>query len=371
MKNVLKKYDVKLIVRGPVFVGDGKEIGKKEYIFLSGRQVGVVDFTKLYMLARKYGKDKSLEKYMLEEWMNLEVWLKKEKLYDEVQKHCLKYILGMGDTQLAKGSKTQIMSCIKDHEGNPYLPGSTLKGLLRTVLGVEGLKGEMTKNIASKTVREADDSTRRRVNRKSFLRNASMETEGLVFRKLARPKTRPSDAVNDILSGLIVSDSEPIPISKLVLAQKVEKGVSGEEKTLNLLREAIMPGTEVMFTITVDSSICPFDKESILEAIAGFASAYNKCFLSTFSDAAPLKGNQVLVGGGTGFVSKTLVYPLLGKEQGVETTAKIIDATLPQNLKSRHKHYQDKRLGVSPHIMKCTWYGGRTVQMGLCDVEFC
>ena len=121
--------------------------------------------------------------------------------------------------------------------------------------------------------------------------------------------------------------------------------------------------------MTIDRSICHWDKAYIEKAVADFSKLYNECFVSTFKEAAPLKANQVLLGGGTGYVSKTLVYPLLGKKAGVETAARIIDATLPYKIRSKHKHNQDVRLGVSPHILKCTWFGGRTVQMGLCDIE--
>ena len=371
MKNVLEKHEVKLTVRGPVFVGDGKEIDKKEYLFLGGKKVGVVDFARLYGLAKSRGKEKALEKYMLEEYTYLEAWLKREGLYDEAVKKSLRYTISMGDNQLTRGTKTQIMSCIKDGEGSPYLPGSSIKGMLRTILGYEGLKEAPDKGrLASQIQKGAEHAVSQgKVNRKNFLSKETKELEISLFRNLNRPTTKPRDAVNDVLSGLIVGDSEPVPLSQLVLAQKVERNVYGEEKTLNLLREAFMPGTEICFPLTIDRSICSWDKDYIEKAIADFSKLYNECFISAFKDAVPLKANQVLLGGGTGYVSKTLVYPLLGKKAGVESAARIIDATLPYKIRSKHKHNQDVRLGVSPHILKCTWFGGRTVQMGLCDIE--
>jgi len=371
MKNVLEKYELKLTVRGPVFVGDGKEIDKKEYIFLSNGKVGVVDFAKLYGLAKSKGKDRALEKYMLEEYITLDKWLRRERLYEDALRKALRYEINMGDNQLARGSRTQIMSCLKDNTGCPYIPGSSIKGMLRTILGYEGLKrtARVREDLSGKLLREVDNAARQgRVRRNIFLSRTAGETEARLFRTFNRPQTKPDDAVNDVMSGLIIGDSAPVAGNRLVLVQKVEQNVSGEEKTRNLLREAFMPGTEISFPVTIDRSVCPWDKSDLETAIAAFANVYNKHFLAKFKGAPPLKPNQVLVGGGTGFVSKTLVYPLLG-EQGVGATARIIDATLPAQLKARHKHAQDARLGVSPHILKCTWFGGRTVQMGLCDLE--
>ena len=55
MRKALKTYNLELKVQGPVFVGSGEEIQKKEYVFLNGRHaLGVVDIEKLYQLA--YGK---------------------------------------------------------------------------------------------------------------------------------------------------------------------------------------------------------------------------------------------------------------------------------------------------------------------------
>ena len=36
MRQILKTYNLELKVQGPVFVGNGEEIQKKEYVFLNG-----------------------------------------------------------------------------------------------------------------------------------------------------------------------------------------------------------------------------------------------------------------------------------------------------------------------------------------------
>ena len=44
MRQILKTYNLELKVQGTVFVGNGEEIQKKEYVFLNGRHaLGVVD----------------------------------------------------------------------------------------------------------------------------------------------------------------------------------------------------------------------------------------------------------------------------------------------------------------------------------------
>lgn len=362
MKKFLDSYQVKLVARGPVFVGSGREIGKKEYIFLPQNKVGVMDINKLYGLVRIERKAKSFEQYMLSGYLSLEEWLRKEKLYEQAYKTCLRYSLDKGHTQLVKGTHTQIMECIKDVYGQPYIPGSSLKGMLRGVLATARILSDekLCHKLREEVRRNLDEKTKR----KRYLSVSSGRVEQNLFRLLRRPDTDTRDAVNDVLSGMTVSDSEPLSVRQLVLAQKVERKVDGEEKTLNLLRESLCPGTEIKFTITIDHSRCQEDKESILHGIEAFDRAYNENFLQEFQKIGLLRPPQVFVGGGSGFVGKTLVYPLMGKKEGVQSVVKIFANT---GVSYRHKHKMDVQLGVSPHILKCSWYSGRTVQMGLCD----
>lgn len=79
-----------------------------------------------------------------------------------------------------------------------------------------------------------------------------------------------------------------------------------------------------------------------------------------------IRSNTVFFGGGSGFVSKTVVYPMFGEREGIEITKDIFDRTgVPQD----HKHYKDTRMRVSPHILKCTRYQGKEYMMGQCEID--
>ncbi len=86
MKQYLKSYRVVLRTVGPVFVGSGREIGKKEYVFLNRGLVGIPDIQRLYGELAKRKKEAAFEDYLLENRsMDLTLWLKKQKIgMDEV-----------------------------------------------------------------------------------------------------------------------------------------------------------------------------------------------------------------------------------------------------------------------------------------------
>ena len=66
MRSVLKTCQLELKVKGPVFVGSGYEIQKKEYI-LQGHKAGVVNPQKLFMLAKKKHLEAELERFMVKD----------------------------------------------------------------------------------------------------------------------------------------------------------------------------------------------------------------------------------------------------------------------------------------------------------------
>ena len=119
MKDFLEQYKARLTVRGPVFVGSGKEFSKKEYIFLPDRRVGILDIHRVYRLMQEKRRIRPFEEFMMGSYSDLGRWLEREGLREEVAKTCLAYSLDSGDTALAKGQRTQIMSCMKDPLGNP------------------------------------------------------------------------------------------------------------------------------------------------------------------------------------------------------------------------------------------------------------
>lgn len=363
MRNNLEKYEISITAIGPVFVGNGRDISKKEYLFLKSGQVAVLDIEKLYQLLCRRGLRDRYEDYMLGNYrMSLNEWLIKNRVSESEALKCQKYTLKNAEYEGVPGRSLQVMEFVKDAYGMPYVPGSSIKGMLRTIL----LGAELCKNpqkfSTEKHQLEADLA--RGKGRRILARNIQ-QIEAVQFRTLIRNQKKPEDAVNDIFAGLIVGDSRPLLIEDLVLCQKIERNIEGHEKRLNLLRECLKPGTKICAVLTIDKSLCRLSTDEIREAIAIFNSQYYENFSQAFGMDRPKKDN-VFLGGGSGFLSKTIIYPMFGKRKGVVITKDIFEKT---GVSREHKHAKDPQLGVSPHIIKCTRYRGKTLQMGLCQCE--
>lgn len=368
MKEYLKEYQVILKTIGPVYVGSGRDIGKKEYLFLNKKKVGIPDIGQLYAELTKRKKALAFEEYLLKNNRDdLTRWMQDQRIDVKDMEHLIKYTLDCGDAVLERGKGgLQIQECMKDAYGNPYIPGSSLKGMLRTVLLSQDIISNPAKYQRYKSEMRQAITAQVKTSRNTFLKKNISDMENVMFHTLDREGMRPSDAVNDYMQGFIVSDSEPLQVDNLVLCQRVELHPDGTEKRLNVLRECIKPGTEIRFTITIDSNLCSLDEESLRQAVASFAEQYNQNFVKAFTGQDRLRENYLYVGGSCGFVTKTVVYPLFSRKDGIEMTKGIFAKT---GVPVKHKHIKDTVYGASPHILKCTRYQGKLLQMGLCAMN--
>lgn len=369
MNRVLKCYEIAIRTIGPVHIGSGRQINKKEYVFLNRRKVGIVDIQRFYQELQKRKKAVEYEKYLLSDGRDdLTRWLGNQGIaIGEIEPY-LKYSLDCGDAILEKGSqRLQIMEGLKDPYGQPYIPGTSIKGLLRTILLSQDIVGnpQKYKESAQKLLRNSNIPER---SRERYLRKEIMGVEAASFRILNRQgkDIKPQDAVNDYMQGVVVSDTDPVKTDDVVLCQKVDIHVDGTERRLPILRECIKPDTELRFTITVDTEVSDLGEQGIKDAVRNFAANYEVCYAEAFPQICDMKPDYILLGGGAGFVSKTVIYPLYGKRKGVEVTANIFDKT---NVPRAHKHWKDKEYGISPHVLKCTRYQGELMPMGMCQIK--
>ena len=118
--------------------------------------------------------------------------------------------------------------------------------------------------------------------------------------------------------------------------------------------------------LTIDKTLCTLSPEDIMESVEIFYDTYYDVFQKKFSGTDSAADNTVFLGGGSGFVSKTIVYALYGEQEAIHTTKDIFEKT---NVPREHKHGMDPRLGVSPHILKCTHYRGKEYMMGQCEMK--
>ena len=359
----LSVYDLILTTRSPLHIGSGSSCAKTDYLFDPRTEtVSMIDPEKLFECLYRRRLADRYERAVLSGDFRLDWFLRDCGITGrELDDLCL-YRVDVGDALDDTHRLKEIRSFMRDSRYRAYIPGSSVKGALRTVI-LAGLMAKEKKGSwpddTRKTgkVRQMQNLEGQYLNTLSLKRNRSGYTE--------------NDPVNSILRGLSVSDSEPISDEDLILVGKIDANEKGEYKKLPLCRECVRPGVRLRFKLTVDHSALPadFSVDALMRMIKEFDAFYQKTYVARFApprDARSVSCQDSLVlGGGSGFFAKTLAYPYLGVQKGMQYTENVMVESF-----RRHGHDKDiSQHGISPHTMKYGKYRGQLYPYGICEVS--
>ena len=234
----LQIFDLTLNVRSPLFIGDGRTYTKKEYLYNSrSGKASFLDEQKFFTLLTDRGLVDQYTQFMLSDQSDLWAFLTKDCGIPNTKLTTLtRYAIEVGDT-----SDLDRVNCLhtfqRDAYGKAYIPGSSLKGALRTVWLLQAVRADQSTghSLAS------DDS-------------AAFPEEQYVNQlhlRLQKDGSIASDAVNSLFRGVQVSDSTSIPNEQMALCGKFDALPDGSfpknsKKGLPLFRECAIPGAKVL-----------------------------------------------------------------------------------------------------------------------------
>ena len=287
-----KRYRLTLTVEGLVHIGDGGKYGKKDY-FLERGKVSILDAPAFVAKLNPMQLNSYCEFLKGDSHSGLQDYLGKNKALAGTVRKAVLYQLDSLPVLVQRGSyqNYSIWRFVKDAYGCPYVPGSSIKGMLRTAILVSLIARD----------REAYEKLYNRGEVLKKRQRADVGIQGKAFRRGG------DSAVNDVLRYLSVSDSDPLSVGDLVLATKYDKfskrddgrhkkrlrKASDEEayhqgNELNIYRECLRPGTTIRTTLTVDERIGQYfdglrlDRDGLPKALLFSYELYQKCFLSHF-----------------------------------------------------------------------------------------
>lgn len=376
----MKHYKVTLTCNTPVFVGSGEKLKKIEYLLKDGKVYFLKESAWAQLLYREKLTARFAEAFLREnlKWYTLDDFLKKNRhlTFDTLRDEGA---LGEGipaelPPQEIK-SLNDICLFMRDAQGRRYIPGSTIKGAMRTAilaqaLGSDGSKwlGEFERDIDGRNYRGSKGKAGRIADR--------MERE-LAIPLNAKGKR---EMVDSFFRGLSVSDAY-LEDESAVIVKKYDLGIKAaaegrEPAGISIYRECLAPGTRAVFSLDIDETsmgeLGVTDWDDLFGVLIGFMGLQERLLNSAFSSQkAMLKeigGADIILGGGTGFINKTLIYALGSQQESVNIAKWILaDQFDRPNRKGDHKHREDELL--SPHTMKLTKYNGHYCPMGLMSIE--
>lgn len=360
----LKRYQIKLEVLTPIFIGSGLELNKKEYIYYRNNyEAWIPNKVKLFKSIMENHLVEQYEQYMLNGKEPLLNWMKSVGYSDKEIKGLCDYFLDCAYALENLNRPIGISEFMKDPYGLPYVPGSSIKGAIRSaLLGNRILVHPEKYGGICKSAFECETTIKGRPN-KRYLMTEGKKVEEVGFHVLEKTE-KVSNARNDELKGLIVGDSKPLNLNDLTLCQKVDVRLDGKKNSLNTLRECLKPGTVVEFDMTVDTTVLNLSIEEIEKALTSVFQFYQEMYVKKFTEISDRDCGNLYLGGGSGYGTKTVAYELLDDWNRMKMVGNLMDIRFP-----KHGHRSDAKKGVSPHTLKCTKYGGKLVEMGKCRME--
>lgn len=369
MSTYLKTFELSLHCRGPVFIGSGEQRTPKEYV-ASPTAVYFPDMGRLYADIAAQGKSKSFEAFVMntggaQAASRLGEWLSRNAIKPSPARHG-GYAVKIGALEAGRERRdrrgsvsreqhqlNEIHAFLKNAYGNPYVPGSSIKGLLRSLyLQHQMYRRPQPLRVTATTKRDQGQFGEREERR--------------LLRTLKRRPDHPDDAVNDLFQAVRVSDSPAMRTQDLLICQKIDMNIHGETGGLPLFRECLAAGTTITARVTLDTS--PPGRggwpagQDFLTRLADHAAQVNKAryadYAAKYFDDQPQLGPIVYLGGGAGYRSKTFVT-------NQDDMAKILDLQFP---KIKHAA-KTRELGVSPLALKVTKTGADYGEMGMCELS--
>lgn len=269
MSTTRKIYSFILVTIGPVHIGSGQTYSQKEYIYEDGYYY-FPEMNRLYREIQNRGPKvvQTFEHFLMQNQRKNDP---KQRLVNFLNDQQIRerdfggYKIkesGFETEKRNRGKINEISAFIKDAYGKPYIPGSSLKGALRTLVLNQS---------------EGDDAS-----------------------------------LTDVFSHIYVSDSLPIEPEKLMLTQKLDYSeVKKGFNKLSVYRESIRPFTPVKFTIQArnDEAIKLID--NLMTTAESQYKLYDDYFLFDFKDSyiqENISGYApIYLGAGSGFWTKTKI----------------------------------------------------------------
>lgn len=411
MMALFENYTFTLTTVSPLRVGSGEKLDRKQYYMTGdGKTILILDQRKLIDLLVRKGK---LDDYtdQIQQGVTLEQFFQQNSRVfspGEIEQAAL-YSLPVSN-QL-EGRYLHLFR--KDCGGQPYIPGSSLKGAIITALFavyyeeifVKQYRDDYEKAIW-RLVKSYQKDGRAEFTEQQWgrLDRALLRAMKILVPDLSDKNASPEQKrVIDLLRAIRISDSEPVDRSRLAACCKADAyieprwnryGAQMNENNPGILHESLIPGTEVRFRLSIDCGCLARFREGmtaaqcvewIRDALNTFREQQDFYFTDLFfaedkRDTSAPQRDRVLAdrvergrdhfyfGAGTGFVNKTLVYPILAAKAGNDVLDRAIGfiAGLLDKQFSSSKHSDDVDLQVSPHKLKCVYYNDQRYLMGHC-----
>lgn len=396
---VRQTYEIKCIA--PVHIGSGEELRTFEYLYDRDKlEMSLLHESKWLAFLDARGLTDAFIKYIEIEGQgnrsrNLLEWLTANRVTEaDLRKAGVirrKVPVAMLSEKKYRNRKPNlnkvVCHLVRADNAHPYIPGSTIKGALRTGILYHLIRKDPARFRAYwQEISSVKGSLKEKEHKWNEI---ILRLEQELLHTLTYEDTERGDAVASALRGLSVSDAmlvgcvakaPTVIVQKIDATTLIKPGEKRGESPIVLFRECIPADSRLRFTITANLPMLHAAGIDSLPSVLNMLRAYTldgltrqqrvfeaidaKYYGDLFADIGKYKANALL-GGGTGFLSKTLTYALADKE----TDARRFAAAYfdEQFTNPSHKH-RETDTQLTPRTLKRAQTDGADWIMGLCSI---
>lgn len=388
-----KVYRMSLTTLSPVFIGSGEELNKSMYVY-NDNEIMIIDEKKLIkeLLLRK-GLYESFLNGCSSGDLNLTNFLEKN-LHGYKDIDIYKYKITSYSNIKTNGKFNNINTFIKSSNGKPYIPGSSIKGAIRTAIIANEIyhnkekyinffeNKNYPKNFHGKFAKNPIDNLKK-------LENIALKNIFSKYSNIFNENYKIEISPNILFKFLYISDSNEVNLNNLFIGKQHDFSTKGNKlNELPIFMEFIKPETKFNFSISIDKSVIDyFDIKNIIKKLKNYALQYiysieelNSLFSKNDNDVkyqqSDVEKFNFIIGGHNGYLTKNILYSIcceLGKENntvvGMRNKEKIINI-IKHHLNTKfkkHEHLEDNI--ISPRTLKLTKYNETLFNIGICDIK--
>ncbi|MDO4203406.1 MAG: type III-A CRISPR-associated RAMP protein Csm5 [Selenomonadaceae bacterium] len=388
-----KQYVITCI--SPVYIGSGEVLKQWDYIYNKNKGI-------IYFLDKPQWIDLLSSRGLMEEFiefvgrpgkltsMNIPKWLTDRKIsWEEIKSRASRVVAAPRSVmydEKKKDTLNDLQKGITLADGRLYIPGSSVKGMLRTGILYKYLKEhpDLRRRLAADVKRALENvaKTQQQKERKRLKKDVKRALENVAKTLENEVNTLAytgSGAAKSSLKGLLVSDAMPTEKASSVVAVRRDastlKERNGEIQLggMPICCECLAPDTEYSLTVTMDKrmmaemgigsldEIMASAREYLRETVAIQQPVFGRDYSRQFKEAETA---DFILGGGTGFHHTSLwMFLFDDREEAMRLLRDYLEIACKKH------HHRDLDREISPRTLKLVESGSGLQLMGLCSIR--
>ena len=385
MSNRIDHAQLSLTIVSPTNIGGPEKLTTKDYMYnYDAGEVYLLNNYEWFRFLARHNKLAEFEIYMQNEMVRsngrtMYDWAKNTIGASQLTKDVLGPAIGsiMKSSIYNEGRKNSLNDItpqIRGANGEVYIPGSSIKGVIDSAIISHMLRNNKAfRSNVQRELRKVLDVYKRKNARSLFKDIFKMVNQAIIkhIHVLTNNEGKPLKGIlASTFRGISVSDAMPMSAIQTEVLKKEDSCVD-EDGTheISVHRECILPNQKFFFTLTLDTAITKeigiTSINQVLEILQEDFDATHELLSSKFKKVSPpifkaLEPANAYIGSNTGFIQKTIIMAAFTDDE--KTGIDIIRAILDINFENA-KH-ATKDLFMAPRAIKLVKWNGHYYEMG-------